>query len=54
MAAIQAGSGKLWNAHAYMSHAVACAGGLAVMHEIEEHDLLSRDCTGINIFLDLV
>jgi hypothetical protein len=23
---------------------VACARALAVMHEIEEHDLLSRDC----------
>jgi adenosylmethionine-8-amino-7-oxononanoate aminotransferase len=43
MAAILAGSGKLWNAHTYMSHAVACTGALTVMHKIDEHDLLSPD-----------
>ncbi|MGB3243785.1 MAG: aspartate aminotransferase family protein [Sulfitobacter sp.] len=42
ISAIQAGSGKLWNGHTYMSHAVACAGALAVMHEIETRDLLNR------------
>jgi adenosylmethionine-8-amino-7-oxononanoate aminotransferase len=39
--AIIAGSGKLWNGHTYMSHAVATAGAMAVMREIETHDLLS-------------
>ena len=38
--AIIAGSGKLWNGHTYMSHAVATAGAMAVMREIETHDLL--------------
>lgn len=38
--AIVAGSGKLWNGHTYMSHAVATAGAMAVMREIETHDLL--------------
>ncbi|NNK15852.1 MAG: aminotransferase class III-fold pyridoxal phosphate-dependent enzyme, partial [Sulfitobacter sp.] len=40
--AILAGSGKLWNGHTYMSHAVATAGAMAVMREIEERDLLSE------------
>ncbi len=35
------GSGKLWNGHTYMSHAVATAGALAVMQEIERRDLLT-------------
>lgn len=38
--AIKAGSGKLWNGHTYMSHAVATAGAMAVMREIEAHNLL--------------
>ena len=40
--AILDGSGKLWNGHTYMSHAVATAGALAVMQEIEARDLLSE------------
>ena len=39
--AILDGSGKLWNGHTYMSHAVATAGAMAVMQEIEDRDLLS-------------
>jgi len=39
--AILAGSGKLWNGHTYMSHAVATAGAMAVMQEIEDRNLLS-------------
>jgi hypothetical protein len=39
-AGILAGSGKLWNGHTYMSHAVATAGAMAVMREIESRDLL--------------
>lgn len=42
VSAIQNGSGRLWNGHTYMSHAVACAGALAVMNEIDTRDLLSR------------
>ena len=38
--AIVAGSGKLWNGHTYMSHAVATAGAMAVMREIESRNLL--------------
>jgi adenosylmethionine-8-amino-7-oxononanoate aminotransferase len=41
IAAILAGSGKLWNGHTYMSHAVATAGAMAVMQEIESRGLLS-------------
>ena len=41
IAAILAGSGKLWNGHTYMSHAVATAGAMAVMQEIEDRDLLA-------------
>lgn len=44
-AAILAGSGKLWNGHTYMSHAVATAGAMAVMREIEAQDLLHAVCT---------
>lgn len=40
--AILSGSGRLWNGHTYMSHAVACAGALAVMQEIQTHDLLAN------------
>jgi len=39
--AIMAGSGNLWNGHTYMSHAVATAGALAVLQEVESRDLLS-------------
>lgn len=38
---IVSGSGKLWNGHTYMSHAVATAGAMAVMREIETRDLLA-------------
>ncbi|MGJ8628663.1 MAG: aspartate aminotransferase family protein [Sulfitobacter sp.] len=41
IAAILAGSGKLWNGHTYMSHAVATAAAMAVMQEIEDRDLLA-------------
>lgn len=34
-------SGTLWNGHTYMSHAVATAGAMAVMREIETRDLLT-------------
>jgi adenosylmethionine-8-amino-7-oxononanoate aminotransferase len=37
-----AGSGTLWNGHTYMSHAVACAGALAVLRELDERDLLAN------------
>lgn len=40
--AISEGSGTLWNGHTYMSHAVACAGALAVLEVIEEDQLLGR------------
>ncbi len=39
--AILAGSGKLWNGHTYMSHAVAAAAAMAVMREIDDRDLLA-------------
>lgn len=41
IAPILAGSGKLWNGHTYMSHAVATAGAMAVMKEIEDRNLLA-------------
>lgn len=41
MAPLLAGSGKLWNGHTYMSHAVATAGALAVMREIDGRNLLA-------------
>lgn len=40
--AILSGSGKLWNGHTYMSHAVACAGALAVFNVIEEENLIEN------------
>ena len=40
IAAITAGSGVLANGHTYMSHAVACAAGEAVLDAIEQGDLL--------------
>lgn len=39
---IKAGSGKLWNGHTYMSHAIATAGALAVQHVIDEEQLLDN------------
>ena len=39
---IKAGSGKLWNGHTYMSHAIATAGALAVQQVIEEENLLDN------------
>lgn len=40
--AIQEGSGRLWNGHTYMSHAIATAGALAVQQAIEEDALLDN------------
>jgi adenosylmethionine-8-amino-7-oxononanoate aminotransferase len=40
--AILDGSGNLWNGHTYMSHAIACAGALAVLKVIEEDQLLGN------------
>ncbi|MEP5728461.1 MAG: aspartate aminotransferase family protein [Sulfitobacter sp.] len=40
--ALLAGSGKLWNGHTYMSHAVATAGAMAVMQEIDDRKLLAE------------
>ncbi|MBT7582465.1 MAG: aspartate aminotransferase family protein [Kordiimonadaceae bacterium] len=40
--AIKQGSGNLWNGHTYMSHAIACAGALAVLKVIEEDQLLGN------------
>lgn len=42
ISAIAQGSGKLWNGHTYMSHAIATAGALAVQRVIEEEDLLKN------------
>lgn len=42
IAGILAGSGSLWNGHTYMSHAVACAGALAVIDIIDDQDLLAN------------
>lgn len=39
------GSGKLANGHTYMSHAVACAGALAVLETIDEENLLPNVIT---------
>lgn len=39
---IKAGSGKLWNGHTYMSHAIATAGALAVQQVIEDAGLLAN------------
>ena len=39
---IKAGSGKLWNGHTYMSHAIATAGALAVQNVIENENLLDN------------
>jgi adenosylmethionine-8-amino-7-oxononanoate aminotransferase len=40
--AIKEGSGNLWNGHTYMSHAIACAGALAVLKVIEEDQLIKN------------
>ncbi len=40
--AIVSGSGLLANGHTYMSHAVACAGALAVLRTIDEANLLQQ------------
>jgi hypothetical protein len=42
---LKAGSGALGNGHTYMSHAVACAGSLAVLECIEREGLLENVCT---------
>ncbi|MGC1506741.1 MAG: aspartate aminotransferase family protein [Sulfitobacter sp.] len=39
---IKGGSGKLWNGHTYMSHAIATAGALAVQQVIEDEALLDN------------
>ena len=39
---IKAGSGRLWNGHTYMSHAIATAGALAVQQVIEGENLLDN------------
>lgn len=39
---IEDGSGRLWNGHTYMSHAIACAASLEVLKIVEEEDLLSN------------
>lgn len=41
---IATGSGQLWNGHTYMSHAVVCAGALAVLDVIETEGLLDNVC----------
>lgn len=38
--ALDAGSGFFQHGHTYLGHPTACAGALAVMHEIEEQNLL--------------
>jgi adenosylmethionine-8-amino-7-oxononanoate aminotransferase len=40
--AIRNGSGTLWNGHTYMSHALACAGALAVLEAIEREGLIGK------------
>ena len=40
--AIESGSGFFQHGHTYMGHPAACAGGLAVMDEIEGRDLLAN------------
>ncbi|MCR9138936.1 MAG: aspartate aminotransferase family protein [Alphaproteobacteria bacterium] len=40
--AIEEGSGRLWNGHTYMSHAVAAAGALAVLNVIRDDNLLDN------------
>ncbi|HVE49230.1 MAG TPA: aspartate aminotransferase family protein [Casimicrobiaceae bacterium] len=40
--ALEVGSGALANGHTYMSHAVACAGSLAVLESLEREQLLEN------------
>jgi adenosylmethionine-8-amino-7-oxononanoate aminotransferase len=40
--AVADGSGRLWNGHTYMSHAIATAGALAVQHVIRDDNLLKN------------
>ena len=40
--AIEAGSGFFQHGHTYLGHPAACAGGIAVLEEIERHDLLAN------------
>ena len=42
VAALSEGSGQLANGHTYMSHAVACAGALAVLKSIEADGLIEN------------
>jgi adenosylmethionine-8-amino-7-oxononanoate aminotransferase len=42
MDVVRNGSGTLANGHTYMSHALACAGALAVVETIEEEGLLAQ------------
>lgn len=39
---MESGSGRLWNGHTYMSHAIATAAALAVIRTIEEDGLLEN------------
>lgn len=39
--AIASGSGRLWNGHTYMAHAIATAASLAVLERFERDDLLA-------------
>ncbi len=41
---LAAGTGFFQHGHTYLGHATACAGALAVMHEIEEQNLLQAVC----------
>lgn len=40
--AIEQGSGRLWNGHTYMSHAVAAAGAMAVLKVIRDDNLMEN------------
>ena len=40
--AIEAGSGFFQHGHTYLGHPAACAGGVAVLEEIEQRDLLGQ------------
>lgn len=44
--AITNGSGRLWNGHTYMAHAVVCAAALAVLDVIRDDDLLENVVSG--------
>ncbi len=41
-AAVENGSGFFQHGHTYIGHPVACAGALAVMQEMEDHDLITQ------------